>query len=76
DLALIELVRHWYGARYGDQLLRHDEGRATHFRRCAQLADRVPVRRLVRCLDQARLLSSPAELVDLVEGDLEGSSAR
>jgi len=45
--ALIELMPHWYGARFGTELLQ-TLGLSTHFLQCANLASKVPVYRLKR----------------------------
>ena len=58
---LRELMHHWYGTRFGRQLLQVG-GVSSHFLQCANLASKVPIRRLQRppCLsalsDQARLV--------------------
>ena len=66
-VAALELVRHWYGARFGDSLLRVDGGAGTHFRQCAILANTVPVQRLRRPHPIRAIL----DLVRLVEDDLD-----
>jgi hypothetical protein len=67
--AMIEFVRHWYGARFGDRLLLGDGAAAWHFQQCAQLATRVPVHRLSR----PRSMPTLIELASLVEADLATS---
>lgn len=58
---LRELMQHWYGTRFGRQLLQV-RGISSHFLQCANLANKVPLRRLQRppCLsalsDQARFV--------------------
>jgi hypothetical protein len=60
--ALIELVRHWYGSRFGDRLLQAGGAAVPHFLQCAALVNRVAVHRLRRprpvraLLDVARLV--------------------
>jgi hypothetical protein len=63
--ALLELVRHSYCARF-----LHAADAATHFRQCASVAHRVPLRRL----RAPRSLAALPDLTRLVEQDLtEGS---
>lgn len=64
--AVLELIRHWYCARFGGQLLRLGDTAAVHLRQCGQLAEGVPLRRLSR----PRLTWSAESLADLVEADL------
>ncbi len=64
--ALVELVRHWYGSRFGDRLLEADGAAASHLRRCAALANGVSVHRLTR----PRRIPPLVELARLVEDDL------
>jgi hypothetical protein len=63
--ALRELLRHWYGARFGRQLLQA-RGVASHFLQCACLINHVRICRLQR---PARL-SALSELARFVEADL------
>lgn len=64
--ALIALMPHWYGLRFGDRLLRAGDAAAQHFRQCATLANCVSVRRLTR----PRQLEALADVACLVEADL------
>jgi hypothetical protein len=64
--ALLALIPHWYGFRFGHQLLRVGDAAAANFRRCASLAKCVDVRRLVR----PRELGALDEVARLVERDL------
>jgi hypothetical protein len=65
--ALVELIRHWYGARFGDRLLKTGTGAETHFRQFATLASSITVRRLI-CAGEA----SPVRTqIGLVEADLK-----
>lgn len=64
--AVIELMRHWYGSRFRDGLLRADGAAASHLQQCATLANRVPVHRLRRPPPVRALL----DLASLVEDDL------
>jgi hypothetical protein len=64
--ALIELVRHSYGSRFGDRLLGLDGAGTAHLHQCATLANRVPIRRLRRPARVRTVL----DLADLVEDDL------
>jgi hypothetical protein len=66
--ALIELVRHWYGARFGIELLR-PSGLSSFFLRCGNLAKRVPVYRLTR----PSSLSTLRDVARLVEEHLVGA---
>lgn len=59
--ALVELVRHSYAARLIQQV-----NASLHFLQCANLANKVPVRRLKRL----RSLSALPELAQIVEEDL------
>jgi hypothetical protein len=68
--AMIQLTRYWYGARFGDRLLRAHGARRVHFLRCATLAQRVTVRRLQRPSD----LQALHDLADLVEDDLANAA--
>lgn len=58
----LELVRHWYGARFGEQLLKIDGAAVLHFHQCTSLARNIPICRLKRpyppppLSDQARLV--------------------
>jgi len=60
--ALIELMPHWYGARFGTELLQ-TLGLSTHLRQCASLANRVSVCHLRR----PRALSTLPDVTRLVE---------
>lgn len=64
--AILELVRHWYGGRFGTRLLAIGNTAAEHLRQCGTLATRVEVRRLSR----PRGAWSAESLADLVEADL------
>ena len=64
--ALGEVMRHWYGARFGRYLLQVGDV-ASHFQRCASLVNQVSVRRLHR----PACLSALPDLAQLVEQDLE-----
>jgi hypothetical protein len=64
--ALIELMPHWYGARFGTELLQ-DLGLETHFLQCAALVNRTTVCRLER----PDSLSSLPDVVRLVEEHLQ-----
>jgi hypothetical protein len=66
--AVLELIRHWYCARFGGALIRFGNTAAVHLQQCAALAASVPVRRLSR----PRLTWSAETLADLVEADLTG----
>jgi hypothetical protein len=66
--AALELVRHWYGARFGDGLLRVGGAAGSHFRQCATLANRVPVRRLRR----HHPIRAIQELARMIEDDVNG----
>jgi hypothetical protein len=76
--ALLELVCHWYGSRFGDRLLQTVDAAALHFRQCATIANRVPVHRLRRPHPVKAIL----DLASLVEDDLahdlleQGASVR
>ncbi len=63
---LIELVRHWYGSRFGDRLLQADGAAVSHFLQCATLANSVTVHRLRR----PRSVRVLPDLARLVENDL------
>jgi hypothetical protein len=52
--ALRELMHHWYGARFGAELLR-PAGLSPFFRQCADLANRATVHRLARPYSLATL---------------------
>jgi hypothetical protein len=52
--AWLELMPHWYGARFGFELLRA-LGQDIHFRQCADLAGRVPIALLKRPRDMAAM---------------------
>lgn len=67
DEAMIEVIRHWYGARFGERLLRAERGGAdSHFRQCVALVRSVRVARLRR----PSPLSALDDLVSVVEDDL------
>lgn len=63
--ALAALLPHWYGARFGFQLL-HVVGLASHFLNCTQIINSVAVYRLKR----QRSLSALTDIVRLVETHL------
>jgi hypothetical protein len=65
--AILELVRHWYGGRFGNRLLAIGNTAAEHLRQCGSLASSVVVRRLSR----PRGAWSAESLADLVEADLK-----
>jgi hypothetical protein len=65
--ALRELMRHWYGARFGVELLR-PAGLSAFFRQCADLANRTTVCRLYRPYS----LPSLPDVARLVENHLAG----
>jgi hypothetical protein len=60
--ALFELMPHWYGARFGAELLQA-LGLSTHFLQCAALANSTPIYRLTK----PDTLSSLPDVVRLVE---------
>jgi len=64
--ALIALMPHWYGFRFGDRLLQVGEAAASHFRQCATLVNSVSVHRLIR----PRQLRALGDVASLVEDDL------
>ncbi len=64
--AFFELLPNWYGTRFGEALLQVEGAAPSHFLRCANLARKVPIRRL-RARD---LLSTLSETARLVEDDL------
>jgi hypothetical protein len=64
--AFLELLPQWYGTRFGEALLQADGAAPSHFHRCANLARKVPIRRL-RARD---LLATLSETARLVEDDL------
>jgi len=64
--ALIALMPHWYGFRFGDRLLQVGDAAASHFQQCATLANSVSVHRLVR----PRQLRALGDVARLVEDDL------
>ena len=64
--ALIALMPHWYGFRFGDRLLQVGDAAVRHFRQCAALANSVSVHRLTR----PRQLGALGDVVDLVEEEL------
>ena len=64
--ALLELMSHWYGSRFGDRLLQVDGAAGSHFLQCAALANSVTVRRLRR----SRPLQALLDLARMVEDDL------
>lgn len=63
--ALKELMPHWYGARFGMELLQA-LGLSSHFLQCANLANKIPVCRLKR----PRSLSALPDVTRLVEEHL------
>jgi hypothetical protein len=67
--ALIELMPHWYGARFGTELLQA-LGLAAHFLQCTTLVNKTTVCRLER----PDSLSSLPDVVRLVEGHLASDS--
>lgn len=64
--ALIGLMPHWYGFRFGHRLLEIGDAAASHFRQCATIANSVSVCRLIR----PRQLRTLGEVARLVEEDL------
>lgn len=66
--ALVELVRHWYGARFGIELLR-PSGLSSLFLQCGNLANRVPVCRLRR----PSSLTTLRDVARLVEEHMAGA---
>jgi hypothetical protein len=64
--ACLELLRHWYGSRFGDRLLRADGSAVTHLHQCATLANRVAIHRLRRPGSIRALF----DLAGLIEEDL------
>lgn len=62
--ACFELLRHWYGHRFGGGLLQNGAA-ALHLRQCAALAAQVSMHRLVRSGGSTALL----HLADLVDAD-------
>ena len=60
-----ELLGHWYGHRFGGDLLQNGSA-AAHLRQCAAVAGQVAIHRLVRSGGSAALF----ELADLVDADL------
>jgi hypothetical protein len=64
--ALLELLRHWYGSRFGDRLLQANGAAVTHLHQCAALANCVPIHRLRRPPPIRALF----DLAGLVEDDL------
>ena len=64
--ALLELVCHWYGSRFGNRLLQTVDSAALHFRHCTTIANRVPVHRLRRPHPVKAIL----DLASLIEDDL------
>jgi len=67
--ALIELMPHWYGARFGMELLRA-LGLSTHFLQCAALVNRTTVCRL----EKPDSLSSVPDAIWLVEEHIASDS--
>jgi hypothetical protein len=63
--ALQALMQHWYGARFGKQLLQVID-LATHFQQCVTLVNQVSVRRLHR----PPCLSALPDLARFIEDDL------
>jgi hypothetical protein len=64
--ALMALMPHWYGARFGKELLQ-SLGLSTHFRQCADLVNRVTICRLTR----SPYLSALPDVAQLVEAHLD-----
>jgi hypothetical protein len=64
--ALMALMPHWYGARFGKELLQ-GLGLSTHFRQCADLVNRVTFCRLTR----SPYLSALPDVAQLVEAHLD-----
>jgi hypothetical protein len=64
--ALIGLMPHWYGFRFGDRLLQVGDAAVRHFRQCATLANSISVHRLTR----PRQLGALGDVARLVEEDL------
>ena len=64
--ALIALMPHWYGFRFGDRLLQVGARAVSHFQQCATLANTVSIRRLIR----PRRLQALGDVARLVEDDL------
>jgi hypothetical protein len=64
--AWLELMRNWYGNRFGRGLLQTGGSAALHLRQCVALASRVPMHRLRRSGGPSTLL----HLADLVHEDL------
>jgi hypothetical protein len=67
--AFIELLPHWYCARFGPHML-ENLGRANHFQQCVELVNRVPIYRLKRPPSLDRLVEVVALLEDYVFTDL------
>ena len=67
--AMGALIPHWYGARFGEELLR-SLGLATHFEQCADLARNVPV----RVLERTDSLEALPDVARLVERDITRDS--
>jgi hypothetical protein len=63
---VIQLLRHWYGARFGDGLLQAEGAAPSHFLQCARFASTVTIRRLKR----PRSLPPLLDLARMVENDL------
>ena len=70
--AMLELMRHWYGSRFGDRLLQADGAALSHFLQCTALANGVTVHRLRR----PRSLRAVPDLASLVENDLANDLER
>jgi hypothetical protein len=64
--ALIGLMPHWYGCRFGDRLLQVGDAAIRHFRQCAALANSISIHRLTR----PRQLGALGDVASLVEEDL------
>jgi hypothetical protein len=64
--AFLELVHHWYGARFGDRLLRVNGAAASHFQQCATLVAQVECYRLRRAQSMGAILA----LADVVKDHL------
>lgn len=64
--AVVSIIPHWYGVRFGEPFLRSGDVAALHLEQCGRLATHVEMRRLVR----PRVTWSAETLADLVEADL------
>jgi hypothetical protein len=63
----LEIVRHWYGMRFGEHLLASAAARVAHLRRCAAVANGVAGRRLRR----ANRLAALGDLTRVIEADVQ-----